>query len=352
MSIEEQWQRELFAKGMFENAVRGSCTSTAIYLNGCLKALGIPTRIVLCVPVIDASDEHERVLVQRLRHHGVRRTIERGTDQLGNSWASHTYNEVYVDGRWRRLNFDRLGQNILDPGFFGLMIHVATFRDWADGNMAATWGMRQKSPDRPNDPFGGANPYHCISLSDRFGVHAMIENPPNPDEYKQLTIDQAWWFHECPAQPGMRLDDPETAGHIIVHVEEGRAGDGPSQYEKFYAQVGKEFVLHAEDQADIRAYATRGYWAAPERGLQHFYLRIDPDLFDIMTPGVAYTLLAKDQIADARWVVRPGVTLTKPLASQSQAAESTRQAIFSQKARPAQRPIPLASPTPPAYRRK
>src|SRR5690606_11237648 len=43
----EQWDRELFGKGMYENRVRGSCTSSAIYLQTALRAAGIPTRTVV-----------------------------------------------------------------------------------------------------------------------------------------------------------------------------------------------------------------------------------------------------------------------------------------------------------------
>jgi hypothetical protein len=34
-------------------------------------------------------------------------------------WVSHTFDEVFVGGRWRRLNYDRLGQNVLDPQYLG-----------------------------------------------------------------------------------------------------------------------------------------------------------------------------------------------------------------------------------------
>ncbi len=310
MTFEEQWQRELFARGMFEHGQRGSCTSTAIYLNGCLRALGLPTRIVLAIPIIDASDERERQFVSRLRHHQVRRTIEQGTEDFPGKWASHTFNEVFVGGRWRRLNYERLGQNILDRSCFGLIVHAATFNDWADGNMAATWGVRQSRSDH-NDAFGGPNPYSTVALSDRFGPHARIDNPPPADEFTQLTIDRAWWFHERPAGVDMRLDDPDTAGHIVVRVVEGRDGEGPRQYKHFYDRCGKEFVLRADGHADIPVRATRGYWAAPEQGLKHFYLRIEPDAFAHMVTEVPYMLAAVDSGAAARWIVQAGVTLTR-----------------------------------------
>jgi len=335
--IEACWQRELFARGMFAAGQRGSCTSSAIYVNGCMRALGIPTRIVLTVPIIDASDERERGFVERIRHNQVRYAIEQGTAGLGNSWASHTFNEVYVGGRWRRLNYDRLGQNILDPGCFGLLIHVATFSDWADGRMAATWGMRQANPDRPGDPFGGSNPYSTIFLSDRFGAHANVDNPVAPGDHRQLTVDEVMWYTSAPDGVSMRLDDPETAGHVVVRVKEGVAGEGPRQYKRFYDRVGKEFVLRAADRPDVPLRATRGYWARPEEGLRHFYLRIEPDALATMALDVAYALVAKDGDGEFAWIVEDGVKLTRTRDADGTARE--RGAAAAATAPPADGPV-------------
>ena len=173
---EKQWQRDLFAKGMFENKTRGSCTSSSIFFNGCFRAIGIPTRIILCIPVVDASDEREVEMVRkRLTHHQVRAVVEGSVEKLGRSWASHTFNEVYVGGRWRRLNYAALGQNILDKQYMGLMTHVATVNDWADAK-AVSIGRRQGTPKRDDDLFGGSNPYSALTLSDLFGKHARIRN--------------------------------------------------------------------------------------------------------------------------------------------------------------------------------
>ena len=323
MTIEQQWERELFARGMFEHAVRGSCTSSAIYMNGCLRALGIPTRIVLCISVIDSSDEREVSMLDRISNHRVRSIVQDGAGSLGNSWSSHTFNEVFVGGRWRRLNYDRLGQNTLDPQFFGLMTHVATFSDWADGNMAATWGMRQAHHESdPDDPFGGSNPYSCISLSDRFGAHAKIENARAAAEFTALTIDRLQWFAEHPAGVDMRLDDPATAGHLVVRVVEGQPGEGPRQYKRFYERVGKEFVLKAANHPDVPLHATRGYWAKPEDGVQHFYLRIEPIAFRSMAADVPYQLVALNGPGDHQWIVKDDVTITRSAADVAAVAQA------------------------------
>ncbi|MBK8099631.1 MAG: hypothetical protein IPK26_21195 [Planctomycetes bacterium] len=99
LTLEQQWQRELSATGMFEHAVRGSCSSSAIYLSGCLRALGMPTRTILCIPIVDASDDAELHLLQRgLTHRGIARQVRSAIDRIRGSWSSHTFNEVLVGG--------------------------------------------------------------------------------------------------------------------------------------------------------------------------------------------------------------------------------------------------------------
>ncbi len=177
-ALERHWERDVSARGMFEQRVRGSCSPTAIYLNGCLRALGIPTRIVLCIPVVDANDPGERRLLERgLTHHALREQVTAAIAKLEGSWASHSFNEVFVGGRWRRLDHAKLGRGIADPDLFGLITHVATFSDWADARMADTIGRRQ-TLRRYDDLFGGPNPYSTISLRDEFGPHCRLENPP------------------------------------------------------------------------------------------------------------------------------------------------------------------------------
>jgi len=310
LSLKQEWERELFAKGMFEHGTRGSCTSSAIYLNGCLRALGIPTRIVLCIPVVDGSDPAELEMVRKgITHHRVRQVVRRGVERLGKSWASHTFNEVYVGGRWRRLNYQHLGQNILDPSYFGLLTHVLTVHDWADANIAPTVGRRQ-GLRRYDDAFGGSNPYSALELSDRFGAHGRIPNEPVPEpvEFKRLTIVKAFWYwsEERPKKVEMELADPREAGHVLFQVKENQPDGGSAQYRPFFEQVDKDFVLRAKGKKDVRAVAARGYWAS---GI--FYVRLDPAELKRMAFGVPYALVAKNGNADYQWAVSEEATLTR-----------------------------------------
>lgn len=310
-TLEEQWNRELLGKGMYETRWRGTCTSSAIYLATGLKAIGIPTRTVVCVPVIDASDPCEVPLLERLTHHRVRRMLQRSTARLADSWASHTFNEVYVGGRWRRLNYDRIGQNILDEQALGLMVHVHTFDDHANAGLIA-WG-RRKQP-RDVDVFEHSNPYSCVSISDWFGPHARFDNPPPQDEHRVLTITRVYWYDDPDKDEvvQMRLDDPQTAGHVVVHVAEGFEGQGVSQYQEFYEKVDKEFRLTAEGRDDVRLFAARGYWVDIARDVREFYLHIPPDQFEKMAAGVPYRLHVVADDEPFRWEIRGELTLTRP----------------------------------------
>lgn len=311
-TVEEQWAHDLFAKGMFETRSRGSCTSTAIYLNACLRALGIPTRIVYCIPVIDASDPGELAMLDGLRHPEVRRVLEDALGKLGSSWAGHTFNEVHVGGRWRRLNYAKLGQNTFGANVFGLLTHVFTVDDWADADVARTIGVRQSS-DRRDDVFGHDNPYSTVELSDRFGVHAAIARTPKPaDAWSTLTIEKAIWYDSPERPPNLttRIPDPGRTGYVLLKVRECRPEGGLAQYRPFWEGVDRSFLLRAEGRDDVRAEATRGYWSSG-----WFFLEIPRSELERMAADVPYALVPRNGEGDMRWGVADGVRLTRRTAT-------------------------------------
>ncbi|MEM8711540.1 MAG: transglutaminase domain-containing protein, partial [Planctomycetota bacterium] len=158
-NAEATWPREISARGMFERGERGSCTSSAIYLSGCLRALGVPTRTMLIVPLFDAGDEREWAMArERIQEPSVRRTVLGAIHRLRNSWASHTMNEVYLRGRWWRLDYGDLGVGILRRDRYGLTTRVATLHDWADARAWETIGRRQTLRQR-DAVLDGNNPY-------------------------------------------------------------------------------------------------------------------------------------------------------------------------------------------------
>jgi hypothetical protein len=217
--------------------------------------------------------------------------------------------EVFVGGRWRLLNYGKLGQPSLDAGYFGLMTHVATLRDWADGEASKTIGLRQCGEKRAaDDPFGHANPYSCVELSDQFGAHAQVDNPEAP-EHRALTITKAYWWSAPERRIDMRLDDPARSGHFLVRVAERFPDEDSSQYTSFYAAIDRDFALRVDGHDDVVARAERGWWLESDGA--HFYVRIAPDEVAKMAVGVPYALVARNGNAGWGWKVADGVTLTR-----------------------------------------
>ncbi|MHC4619517.1 MAG: transglutaminase domain-containing protein [Planctomycetota bacterium] len=179
-TIEEHFDYELLGKGMFHNKTHGTCTSVAVYLTTVLRAVGIPTRMIIVVPAVDASDGKQLHLVRdRIGNHKVRETMLAGLRRSGQGFTAHTFNEVYVGNRWHRLNGSKLGQPVLDQRLFGLHTHVYTFNDLSEANLAPTWGRRYGKGER-SVVFKHSNPYSAVVISDLFGKHSNVPNPPAP----------------------------------------------------------------------------------------------------------------------------------------------------------------------------
>ena len=299
LTVEEAMQRELFAKGMFEHGTRGSCTSSAIYLNGVLRALGVPTRVILTIPVIDASDERELGFVDRLQNPEVRAIVRRGVSHLGRSWASHTYNEVFVGGRWRRLNYTRLGQPTLDQDYFGLMTHVATVPDWLEGGFAATIGRRQELRRGADDVFGGWNPYSCISLSDRYGVHSGLAPPEPAPEVR--TVKAVFWADD-PALPEF-IHGKLDPGRVLLETAEDEAW---RELKDFLAYVDPVLLLEAEGHPTLTLTHGTGGMSTPAR---RFVIATVAGGEPV--EGVTYALVPRDREVLHRWVIADGVVLAR-----------------------------------------
>ncbi len=190
------------------------------------------------------------MLRKNLKHHRVRKVAYEGALAGGNSFTAHTFNEVYVGKRWRRLNYAALGQDILDRHYLGLMIHVHTFRDLSEANLAETWGRRYALGLRDKN-FPRSNPYRCLEIDDHFGKHARVPNPPVPvEEHKHVTITRAYWLgskgtpEALKNQPGWQPDP--NAGRLMIHGEEWFAGRDHLQYKEFMRRADTAIVFRAK----------------------------------------------------------------------------------------------------------
>jgi len=206
-TIQEQFEHELLGKGMYYNKTCGTCTSFATALTTVLRTIGIPTRMIIVIPIVDASNPNQTQLVEQgITNDQVRRTVLNWLSGAGTGFTSHTFNEVYVGNQWHRLNYTQLGQPILDAHCFGLHTHLYTFNDLSGADLAPTWGWRY-GKGIGNDVFGYGNPYTTISLSDLLGAHVI---PPTGES---LYVDD-----DSPSDPGPGnplISDPLGDGSLL-----------------------------------------------------------------------------------------------------------------------------------------
>jgi len=289
---------------MFESRIHGSCTSSAIYLSTGLRAAGIPTRTVLCTPLVDANDEREVAwIAARITHHGLRTALLRAARDQEGSWTSHTFNEVFVGGRWRRLNYAELGQNVIDPGGLGLMVHVHTFADHSEAGLVG-WGDRDHHPQHAA-LFGGPNPYSCVSLSDRFGEHSDIPNElVGPGE---MTVTRVYWYDDPRRFVETRLFDGDRTEHYLV-VEFDRGTASGSEALEFWRELPQDYLLRADGHDDVVAHGIAKFWGSE----QVFLLRLEPTDLERMPPGVEYSISWIGPQTGRRWSVPTDLRIARP----------------------------------------
>ncbi len=314
-TVQQQFEHELLGKQMFARKTYGTCTSTAVYQTTVLRALGIPTRMILCIPLADGSDPAQVELVDKgLTNHRVRCDACLGALAGGNGFASHTFCEVFVGGRWRRLNYTTLGQNILERNYLGLMIHVHTFTDLSEANLAATWGTRYAKGQR-DDVFRHGNPYRLLEVSDHSGKYTRVANPPADKEHKRVTIDKAYWqeARDAPAEiRELRWSKEPGSGRFFVHCEEWLENAGDYlQYKLFMRRSDRRFVLRAKGQPDVSCQMSMNFVAGGPRKLRELEVIIPAADYPKMAKGAAYTLHPANGKRGYEWKVRDGLTVTR-----------------------------------------
>jgi hypothetical protein len=314
-SVEEQLHHELLGRQMYANRTRGSCTSSAVLLTTVLRAVGIPTRMIIAIPIVDANDPKQLALVEKdIHHHRVRRQISDGLMRAGQGFSSHAYNEVYVGNRWRRLNYAKLGQNILDEHYFGLMIHVHTYTDLSEAKLAPTWGRRYALALR-DDNFKTSNPYRTLEISDLFGRDAKIDNPPaEQQDHKVITISKAYWLESKDTPDMIRQGARKPSNgeaHLFVHGEEWFADQDHLQYRNFINRADKRVVLRAEGHPDVKGEMQLSFWTNPPSDIRDILIVIPKDEAAKLAPGATYTLHPANSVADYQWKVKKGVTIAR-----------------------------------------
>jgi hypothetical protein len=293
---------EVLGRSLFYNKVHGSCTSSAVYLSTIFRALGIPTRIVVCIPPFDPNDDEQaKNFYAGIHHHSVRETVHAGLDGLS-GFDNHVFNEVYIDHRWVRLNYSNLGQPILDAHYFGLLTHIYTCSDLSDVPLASTWGMRYFNYPADQPKLSSVNPYRLISVEDRFGANARVDNPTVQLAELQTVTIVGLYPPDSSAVPRWvdKTSLQRSKVDFLIAIREWVPG-GYNQMRAFERRVGHDFVLIAPGHDDINVQLSGLKLSAGDGSFQAFGARILADDRVKLERGVSYSIRPINRSDTYRW---------------------------------------------------
>jgi hypothetical protein len=310
------FDQEVLGRSMFYNRVYGSCTSAAVYMTTVLRALGIPARIVFFVPPLDSNDRQQReMFLSSIHHNRVRTTIHHGLTDSHGDFADHLFNEVFVGNRWVRLNYDVLGQDIVDDRFFGLLTHILTTDSLTHVPLAETWGRRYATYPDVSLKLSSINPYRLLRVADHFGAYSHVDNPKvENEELQKVTVDAMYWKDALPSN--MHAADSKNPGgsDFYVGIQE-YIPNFRLQLVEFYGHVGHRFVLTASGHPELKATLSGMKitdFDSSRRPYQLFGMRIDPEYRHLLAPGVDYAIRPINTSETYVWSVKDGVTLEIP----------------------------------------
>jgi transglutaminase-like putative cysteine protease len=304
---QQMFDQEVLGRSMFYGKVHGACTSVSVYLATIFRALGLPTRIVFCVPPFDPNDDDQaRMFYDSVHHNQVRETVRAALDG-SNGFEDHFLNEVYVGHHWVRLNYQKLGQPILDARNLGLLTHIYTCSDLSQVPLAQTWGMRYFKYPADQPKLSSVNPYRLISVHDQFGINSHLDNPEVPlAELRTVTIiglsrpDSP----ELPRWVAENLRRHKANTDFLIGCREWVTGSY-RQMSAFQKRAGHEFVLIAPPHQEIRAHLTGLTLSQGDGSFQAYGAQVVPEDQAKLVPGVAYAIQPINTSDTYRWVVAP-----------------------------------------------
>jgi serine/threonine protein kinase len=330
---QQMFEQEALGRSMFYNKVHGACTSSSVYLATLFRALGIPTRIVFCIPPFDPNDDAQaRMFYDNIHHNQVRETIRAALDGTG-GFEDHMLNEVFVGHRWVRLNYKTLGQPILDAHYFGLLTHIYTCSDLSQVPLAQTWGMRYFKYPADQPKLSSKNPYRLISVHDHFGANAHLDNPPAPlAELRTVTII-GLYPRGSPAIPAWVKDETwqKTGTDFLIASQEWRPGGSYHPMSAFEKRAGQEFLLTASGHPTVKAHLNHLTLSSGDGSFQAYAAQFATEDKAKLVPGVAYNIQPINTSETYRWVVAPDITLlmlkNDKLAQNEDALEKTANSL-------------------------
>ncbi len=301
------FEHQLFGRQMFKARSHGACTSSSIYLATMLRALGVPTRILYFIPPCDPNDDNQvGMLAKGITRHATRQTVLNGVTSSG-GFANHMFNEVWLEGRWQRLNYSTLGQEIVDEGYLGLMTHIDTCADISETHLAETWGLRaERWPDVPVK-LSSINPYELIAAGDHWGSRAVHDDPAT-QEFSTATVIGVLWPGTAEYREFVRDPKGMARTDLFLLIKEWNPNRNYKQLGEFVSRADPHFVLRSPGHADVPLHWNG--WDCNTADKRGFAMCFDAPAGGRLATGATYSLVPRNQHASHQWKVAAGLTIS------------------------------------------
>lgn len=145
------WQLShlVLGKSCFDNRTYGSCGSAANFHATILRSLGIPTRIIQTVPILDpTSAEQRKILSEAFSAYNALVLM-----MASETSYNHFMCEAFIGNRWIRLNESDYSDKSSVP-----FIKAVSFASWKEADFSQSWGQEGR-------------PYSLIQVEERQAVH-------------------------------------------------------------------------------------------------------------------------------------------------------------------------------------
>lgn len=300
---------QLFGNQMIANACHGACTSSSVYLATVFRALGVPTRILYFVPPCDGNDATQLSMLRKaITNHVINDIVLSGVAGA-TGFANHMFNEVWVEGRWRRLNYNRLDQEVADRNYLGLLTHISTCADIEESHLAESWATRSAEWPNVASRLSSVNPYRLIAVSDHWGKNAKKDNPEVASLKTGTVIKVAW--RDTPDFKAMLFGNPAPENvDLFIFTKEWLPTRNYIQMREFIQGASHTFELRAPGQPPVRVeYAGLNVNTSDERC---YGFRVALDDRVKLRQGISYGMTPIQAGSLNRWVVPPDIEVRVP----------------------------------------
>ncbi len=267
-SVEEDQrllQSNFYGDAMFKNRGHGTCSSIATLQATMLRAAGLPARLIQTLPLINRYEKDPEPLVDRMRR---RMYAEGYAWGPGGGGANHMYTEVWLGGRWVRVDREVGTGPMVGDKLFVKVLSAADWNNLYPAREPTEWDRENRdfrtldvSDALPRYPSRFPPTFKVVVAKDGLSVQKQADGRytavvgirnTGTDRSPEFAV---WFYVGDPGKGGRRLGThsagpipPSGSWHEQTLPFELRSGE-----REVFAVIDPENKLEGRDKAPIQA---------------------------------------------------------------------------------------------------